>query len=49
MLVLPIFVFQPDLIQTGEEEISRDISRLEDKYLDQVTLARNLKAIKSNS
>ncbi|KAL1825365.1 hypothetical protein ACET3Z_012143 [Daucus carota] len=32
----------PDLIQTGEEEISRDISRLEDKYLDQVRRKKDM-------
>lgn len=37
LIVLVFFPFQPDLVQTGEEEITRDISRLEDKYHEQVT------------
>lgn len=34
-ILLPMLV-QPYLAQTGDEEISREISKLEDKYHEQV-------------
>ena len=42
---------QPDLTQTGDEEINDDISRLEDKYREQVVSDCNVKipSIKSLS
>lgn len=41
----------PDLVQTGEEEITRDISRLEDKYHDQVCRKKDMldKLLKSTT